>query len=365
MTKILSSFLALLTLITGWFSGLNFTVKYYTYKDVYYGTEERQCVDVAIPGNYKGDLGLVLFVHGGSWIHGDKSGRLSFVKNIANKYGYVAASLNYRYVSDETDCFDILDDIDAALAEIKAMCSKKGINVNKVVLYGNSAGAHLSLLYAYSRKNTAPITPAAVISLCAPTNLNKDSLFFDSNLGSPRGMARLISKVCGYPFTIDQKDTQPVIEALRKASPINYISADSVPTLIAHGELDAAIDFSNAVQLDQMLTQYGVEHDFVVYPNSGHTLANDPDVKVVRNRLIIQYFKTYLGKSALTSFDEGMTGDGSVEFPEQEENNSGPTEVETTTPETTIPETTETETTEPETTEQESITRETTEPVYN
>lgn len=298
MTKILSTLLALLTLVSGLFTNLNFNVNYYVYENVYYGTHERQCLDITIPGNYTGDLGLVLYVHGGAWIAGDKDSRLPFAKGTTKNKGYVSATMNYRFIDDETDCFDILDDIDAALQKIKDFCAERGINVTNFAFYASSAGAHLALLHAYSRKDTAPIPPAMVVSLCAPTDLTTDALYYDTVLGRPNRMAGLYSDLCGYEFTLSQKSSSAATKALLKASPISYVDYDTVPTLIAHGIVDAAISFSNASDLDKKLTQYGVIHDFIVYPNSGHSLDKDPASRAELNSMMNRYFKEYLGPSA-------------------------------------------------------------------
>ena len=63
------------------------------------------------------------------------------------------------------------------------------------------------MFYAYSRKDTAPITPAAVVSNCGPTDLSDDNYYYNSDLGvnSELGafedIAYLFSNACGQKFT--------------------------------------------------------------------------------------------------------------------------------------------------------------------
>ena len=52
--------------------------------------------------------------------------------------------MNYRYVSGNVHCIDILKDIDSALAKVKLMAETRGINCTKVMLAGHSAGGHLA-----------------------------------------------------------------------------------------------------------------------------------------------------------------------------------------------------------------------------
>lgn len=290
--SILSGFLALLTFISSLISGFGYEVNYYYYEDIYYGTHERQRFDLAIPGNCDDTTGLVIYVHGGSWLHGDKSTKTEKVKSTAKKYGVVSAAINYRFASEDTDCFDMLDDIDSALSEIKTFCAKKGVNIDKVLFIGNSAGAHLSLLYAYSRVDTAPITPAAVIAYSAPTALYIDSFYNDCIIGNDREMARLISKVCGERFTYGTMFVAE--EALMKASPLSYVTADTVPTLFAHGTEDKVINFEHAVLLEQALSENDVENELIIYLDSGHRLDNDPKASALMAKKVSQWITTYL-----------------------------------------------------------------------
>ena len=66
-----------------------------------------------------------------------------------------------------------LDDIDMCLAKVKSKAAEKGIKLNGVLLMGGSAGAHLSMLYAYARKETAPLPPVAVCAYCPPVDCSK------------------------------------------------------------------------------------------------------------------------------------------------------------------------------------------------
>lgn len=264
----------------------------YAYANLAYGKEERQFVDLAIPKDNDGEVGLVLYIHGGAWISGDKDIYTDFVGSCANDLGYAAAALNYRYLDEDVDLNDIADDIDAALSVIKAKGQEKGVNINKVLLTGSSAGAHLAMFYAYSRKDTAPITPAAVCSFCGPTDLYDDNFYYESALGDTQTVCGLMSLACGQSFTIDSKDSAK--EALAKVSPVTYVNKGTVPTIICHGEKDNVVPYSNALSIVEKLEQYGVAYDFISYPNSDHGLANDPECAEKANNLLFEYAAKYL-----------------------------------------------------------------------
>ena len=293
--KIVAFFIAIVNFFMGLFGlGQIGGQKYdcQTFFDMSYGTHERQVVDLFIPEGASGDLGLVLFIHGGAWIAGDKSSYESGMNYGASDLGIATASVNYRYLSEDVDLLDILDDIDAALAVIKEKGAEVGVNIDRVLLTGDSAGGHLSLLYAYARKNTAPVTPVAVISNSGPTDLYDDNFYHNNALGDEAAISDLMSKACGQRFTYAEKAKAEA--ALYSVSPITYVSADSVPTVINHGNADSIVPFSNALTLDALLTQYGVEHVLNVYNGADHDLGKDDEAKARADELLFGYIDRFL-----------------------------------------------------------------------
>ena len=293
--RIIAFFMAIINFFMGLFGlgqigGEKFNCQ--TFFDMSYGTHERQVVDLCIPEEASGDLGLVLFIHGGAWIAGDKESYSEGMNYGASELGVATAALNYRYISEDVDLLDVLDDIDAALAEIRKKGAEVGVNINRVLLTGDSAGGHLSLLYAYARKNTAPVTPVAVISNSGPTDLYDDNFYHNNALGDKAAISDLMSKACGQRFSYENKDDAK--NALYSVSPIAYVSADSVPTVINHGNADTIVPFSNAQTLDALLTQYGVEHVLNVYNGADHDLGKDDAAKDRADELLFGYIDRFL-----------------------------------------------------------------------
>jgi dipeptidyl aminopeptidase/acylaminoacyl peptidase len=70
-------------------------------------------------------------------------------------------------------------------------------------------------------------------------------------------------------------------QALKKISPVTYI-AGAVPTLLAHGEKDTIVPFSNAERLDNALPA-GKKLGFLKFPNSGHGLDAPEDASILND----------------------------------------------------------------------------------
>lgn len=267
---------------------------YSQHMNVSYGSDERQKLDVYFPEEHDGEVGLFLLVHGGAWIGGDKSSCTETGLVAARDFGLVGAAINYHYISGTVHMDTLMNDIDLALSKIKAMGAERGINVNKVMFMGFSAGAHMSLLYAYSKADTAPIKPVAVVSCAGPTDFTDESFYINNDIGDAETMATLFSWAGGKSFTYAERANAEIRSSLEAISPLNYVSANSVPTIINHGDKDTIVPYSNAVNLDAKLTEYGVPHHFNTYKNDGHGLGNDKATDDVAYTHLIEYINTYL-----------------------------------------------------------------------
>lgn len=270
-----------------------FIPRTYEYRDLAYGTHERHILDLYIPIKNDGEVGLILFVHGGGFSSGDKSGYLEQVQELANDEKLATAAMNYRYVDENVNVNDILDDIDLALKCIKQKGEEHGVNINKVMLRGYSAGGNLSMMYAYSRDDTAPIKPVAVVSDAGgPIDCTDKGFYYNNAWNEPDGMAKVMSLVCGKQFTLDTIDSAK--EELFKVSPIAYVDENTVPTLMCYGVKDELIPYRQAVALYDKLGEYGVKCDLVSFPNSGHGLSGDKTNRKKSEKLFEEYFETYL-----------------------------------------------------------------------
>ena len=108
-------------------------LEYQEYQDIKYGHHKRNKLDLNLPANTT-NPGLILFIHGGSWVSGDKEAYTNKMKEWALK-GYATCSINYRFISGKFDYSDMLDDITNALKKVKELSSSIEITINKVSNY--------------------------------------------------------------------------------------------------------------------------------------------------------------------------------------------------------------------------------------
>ena len=262
------------------------------FEDVSYGDHERQKFDIFIPKNVKSQNGIMLFVHGGGWHEGDKEIRRADAQYFCN-LGYICATMNYRFVCADVNVFDELDDISSALMAIKQKCGEYGFNIEKVLLSGGSAGAHLSLLYAYTRKGETPVTPVCVCAYCPPVSFSKPDFLNGISEEFDDWKYGLISNCCGFKVTKTDLLKELPQEALKRISPEEYVSEECVPTAVFHGEFDELIPLAHIKSFVALLNKKGVANDFLIYENSSHLLEKDSSVAQESKNIINKYAEMY------------------------------------------------------------------------
>lgn len=122
----------------------------HSHKDIPYATHDQSSpaltsLDLYIPAGNDG-FPVFIFLHGGTWVLGDKKGGESKVRMI-NNAGWILASVNYRLSPDvmhPTHAYDVAN----AIAWISEHISDYQGDPDRIVIMGHSAGAHLAALIA-------------------------------------------------------------------------------------------------------------------------------------------------------------------------------------------------------------------------
>ncbi len=121
-------------------------------RDRPYGPHARQVLDLYRPdGAASGPWPVLLFVHGGGWRRGDKALPRFVETKVAHwaPRGWAFAAMNYR-LWPEVDVLAQCDDVARALAWLQREGSGLGLDADRIVLLGHSAGAQLAALLAAS-----------------------------------------------------------------------------------------------------------------------------------------------------------------------------------------------------------------------
>jgi acetyl esterase/lipase len=232
------------------------------YDDIVYGENARwQTLDVYRPRQAEGKLPVIISVHGGGWVYGDKEryqyycmdlaqrgfAVINFTYRLAPKYKYPAQLEDtckvFRWVSDNADKYDF--DMDALFA------------------VGDSAGGHLLALYCIACTNEsyaahydfdipAHLLPKAVALNCGVYEVIKEGL-----------TGKLIRDL------MPKKGTE---EELQLISPVRHLNSSFPPSYIMTAEKDFLKD--DAMKLHSILDDLGVCNEYHLYDDHDHTLGH-------------------------------------------------------------------------------------------
>lgn len=104
------------------------------------GDPTRQSLDIYIREGLS-EAPVVLYVHGGGWIRGDKA-RALFKPAALVPDGHLLASMNYRF-HPQASLAEMAQDVATAAAWLRQHAAKYGGDPSRIVLMGHSAGGHL------------------------------------------------------------------------------------------------------------------------------------------------------------------------------------------------------------------------------
>jgi acetyl esterase/lipase len=224
--------------------------------DLAYGNESpNQRLDIYLPEQGDGPFPVIVAMHGGAFMGGDKADMQVTPMMSGLQNGYAVAPINYR-LSGEAKFPAPIQDCKSAIRFLRANAAQYHLDPNKIAVWGASAGAHLAALVGTSPTIHELDDPAkadqyiscevqAVVIWSGPTEnfLKMDEEFHRSGRGTPDHSeeASPESRLMGRKIT-------EIPELARKASPMSYITEDVPPFLIQHGELDHIVPVEQSIE---------------------------------------------------------------------------------------------------------------------
>jgi acetyl esterase/lipase len=223
-----------------------------------YATREGQplSLDLYRPANTDGPCPGVIVVHGGSWHSGSRD-ELAGLNRILAGRGYLVASIDYRLAPGATFPAQ-REDVFAAITFLKKNAQKFGLDENRLVLLGRSAGGQVALSAAYAQKDPAV---RGVILFYTPSDL----IWGYANPSNPLIMdsRKVLETYLGGPPA-----RMPAQYAA--ASPLMSVNAGTPPTLMIHGGRDELVSPLHNERLSQRLATFQRPFFYLKLPWATH-----------------------------------------------------------------------------------------------
>lgn len=277
--------------------------------DISYGENPLNTFDLFIPANVActDSAALMLFIHGGSWMGGKKEDEHYACRRYA-KRGVLTASMNYSLLghadSPEASIPAMLDEIGQCIERAKSKAAEHGINLTQASLSGTSAGGHLALLFAMRCGAQSALPIKFVAEKVGPVDMDilfpSDSTEFMSALqgeddGKRTEVTQLFYAVTGRHFDADDVTWQLRDSAFTSVSPVSWVDSCNIPVLGAYGGKDFLVNTEHPKALEHALDGRGTPHRIIMFPNSGHTLADDPECRDSLQASVEEWMMLYFG----------------------------------------------------------------------
>ncbi|HEX6568579.1 MAG TPA: alpha/beta hydrolase [Acidimicrobiales bacterium] len=246
--------------------------------DLAYGEAgRRNHLDVWKRADLPADAGapVLLQVHGGAWVVGQKEGQAYPLMAHLAERGWVCVAINYR-LSPRATWPDQIVDVKRAIAWTKASIAQHGGNPDFLAITGGSAGGHLSSLAALTPGLAAyqPGFEDVDTSVSAAVPFYGVYDFTDRHGGANRDLESLLARRVFKTTLLDDHANWNL------ASPMSHVGPDAPPFFVLHGTNDTIVPVEQARAFAAMLR--AVARRPVVYaelPRAQHAFEILPSVR--------------------------------------------------------------------------------------
>jgi acetyl esterase/lipase len=242
---------------------------------------------------------VLVWLHGGALILGSRQGVPQRLVDLCRAEGFALVSFDYR-LAPEVKLPAIAQDVEDALAWLRDEGSKRlGIDTERLVVAGGSAGGYLTLLTGFRVKPR----PTALVAYWGYGDVDGDWYAKPSEhyrtqvplIDKDEAYRAVGAKVLTGTTAVEQKARGRFYHYLRQNGlwtkevagydpvserkkldpfcPVRNVSAEYPPTLLIHGTEDTDVPYEQSLAMAKELTRHGVANELVTVKGAGHGLA--------------------------------------------------------------------------------------------
>ncbi len=241
-------------------------------------------LDLYVRRNPDGPAPVLLMIHGGGWVGGQKE---TYTMRLLPylEMGFAVVNVGYR-LADVALAPAAVEDCLCALRWIARNAEQYGLDASRVVVTGMSAGGHLSL--------TTGMIPSAA-------GLDRQCAARAFSGPRPADPATVVAIVNWYGITdvVDMLDGPNVkgyavewlgslpnrVEVASRVSPVNYVREGLPPILTIHGDDDPIVPYEHAVRLKDRLDAVGAANELHTVPGGGHGGFDDEETLAIYEKI--------------------------------------------------------------------------------
>lgn len=210
----------------------------------------------------KGAFPVIIFIHGGGFVGGDKSNFTPQCFAVAQK-GIVAVSIEYRLKGHGGTYADFIRDTMDAIDFVRKHAKEYNIDFSRLAISGGSAGGYLSSYAAMK-------TPECICYV------GYNGLYDLESREKDRSR-----------FSVNTKD-------LDELSPIRMIKTPPPATLLLHGKEDTTIDPRQSVEFAEAIRAKGGKAEVILYDGQKHGFFNREPYLAITTQAMVTHVVSVL-----------------------------------------------------------------------
>ena len=252
-------------------------------------------LDVWVPaGAGAGPAPLVVYVHGGAFMMGDRrllpeTLRPDQVFEALLAAGLAVATIDYRHAL-EAPFPAQLHDAKAAVRYLRAHADELGLSTERIGVWGESAGGHIAALLGLTAHRADLEGTHGVVGPSSAVDVVVDWY----GLADLETMPRQPPPPEIAALLPEEMRTPPEDHLLRglagrdraDASPVNHVTADAPPFLLLHGTADWLVPYPQSEQLAGALRAAGATVELAPVEGAGHIWLGHQDVDGIVDRSV-------------------------------------------------------------------------------
>jgi len=233
--------------------------------DICYASQSSaQKLDLYLPDEGEGPFPVIVAIHGGAFLGGDKADMQLLPMLEGLKRGYAVVAVNYR-LSGEARFPALVHDVKAAVRWMRANAQRYHLDLAKIAAWGGSAGGYLASMLGtcagvqgledLSMGNPdQPCHVQAVVAWFGPT----DFLKMDEQLaasGMPPGAGMEHSGANSPESLLLGEQITKIPDLAQAANPETYITPAAPPFFLQHGTQDDTVPVQQSINFASKLEQ--------------------------------------------------------------------------------------------------------------
>ncbi len=253
---------------------------YHVKRDIRYADgSARRTLDLYLPDHPGENAPIIVFFHGGDWMHGTKN-IYRFVAQPFASRGFMVAIPCYR-LYPETAFPGFVEDAALAVAHLWRSQMRADGSPRPFVLMGHSAGAHIAALLATDLRYLDAV------------GVPGDQLWGLIGISGAYDFMPLTDHKYEGVFPADKRD---------ESQPIRFVDGSEAPALLITGAPDQKVDIGNTFRFMHRIEEKGGKVTQRTYPGVSHTgtISALAEALPIRKPPVLQEILAFLAKAMVT-----------------------------------------------------------------